>query len=182
MPTRRRLLGALCGVGSVLAGCVGDEAGTPAAPEGLAVSTPAFEEGGPIPERYTCAGADASVPLGVEAPDDIATLAVVVDDVDADGFVHWTLWDVPAARREIPADIPRSAVVLDAARQGRNDFGEIGYRGPCPPEGDDPHTYRVTLYGLGGALGVQRGAEPPAVIEALDDALGAVRLTGAFGR
>ncbi|MFB6218328.1 MAG: YbhB/YbcL family Raf kinase inhibitor-like protein, partial [Halobacteriaceae archaeon] len=149
---------------------------------GLSVATPAFEDGATIPERHTCAGADASPPLRVEAPE-ASTLAVVLDDADADGFTHWTLWDVPAARAEIPAGLPRESIVLGAARQGRNDFGDLGYRGPCPPEGDDPHTYRLTLYGLDGALGLPSGVEPAAVDEALDNAaLGSARLTGEFGR
>ena len=32
--------------------------------------------------------------------------------------------------------------------QSRTDYGQPGYGGPCPPQGDKPHRYRFTVYAL----------------------------------
>jgi Raf kinase inhibitor-like YbhB/YbcL family protein len=43
------------------------------------------------------------------------------------------------------------------ARQGHNDFGKIGYNGPCPPRGAF-HRYFFRLYALDAKLGLEPGA------------------------
>ena len=206
MPTRRRYL--VAAVSAALAGCgftveertvTGDSGGTPtgggpstgstrtgspATP--LTVSTSAFEDGETIPSEYTGAGADRSPPLTVESvPEDGETLALVVDDPDANGFVHWLLWNVPATVDEIPADVPQGETVpaLDGARQGTNGFGELGYRGPLPPEGDGPHTYRFTMSAVSTTLDLDAGAERGALESALaENVLDTHRITGEFER
>jgi Raf kinase inhibitor-like YbhB/YbcL family protein len=30
----------------------------------------------------------------------------------------------------------------------KNDFGDLGYGGACPPQGDKPHRYVFTIYAL----------------------------------
>jgi len=183
MPTRRAVLGA---AGLALAGCAGgrETAGpTSEPPTGLEFGTPAFEDGAPIPDRHTCAGTDRSPSLRVELPAEATAAAVVVDDVDADGFTHWTLYNVPASRTDIPEGVDRLSTVLGGARQGTNDFGELGYRGPCPPESDGAHTYRFRLYGLDRELDLEGGADRAAVDEAVADAsVGTAQFTGEFDR
>ncbi|WP_132057143.1 YbhB/YbcL family Raf kinase inhibitor-like protein [Halorussus amylolyticus] len=153
----------------------------------LSFRTSAFTHGESIPEAYTCEGDDRSPELTVgDVPDDAAALAVVVDDPDAPGgtFTHWLLWNVPPDTVEISEDVPQSEAVpdLDGARQGENDFGELGYRGPCPPEGDT-HEYRFTLYVLDEELGVEAGALRPEVQGALDATTrDSTQFTGTFGR
>ncbi|MFB6141015.1 MAG: YbhB/YbcL family Raf kinase inhibitor-like protein [Halosimplex sp.] len=129
--------------------------------EPLVVSSSAFEDGGTIPKKYTGAGEDVSPPLTVESvPEGASTLAVVLEDPDANGYVHWLIWNVPADRTEIPEGVPQTETVdsLGGARQGTNNFGEIGYRGPLPPKGDGPHTYRFTVYAVDGTLDLAAGA------------------------
>lgn len=152
MVTRRRRLLAGLGAASVaLAGC-GDDGGdsgvetitgTPATP--LAFSTPAFEDGGPIPERFTGVGADVSPELVVESvPQGTETLALVVDDPDApgysgeEGFVHWLLWNVPADVGSIPADVPQEESELDVEAGYRRDDLEAAL------DGRVPDTHRIT--------------------------------------
>lgn len=154
----------------------------------LSVRTSAFTHGEAIPETFTCEGADVSPELTVaDVPDDAAALAVVVDDPDAPGgtFTHWLLWNVPPDTVEIPEDVSKTGAVseLDGALQGENDFGEVGYRGPCPPEGDSPHEYRFTLYALDEQLDVDAGAPRPPVQDELDaKTLDSDQFTGTFGR
>lgn len=206
MPTRRRYLAvagaaALAGCGftveqGTLTGDSGDgptesEPGTDSTRTGsptppLAFSTSAFEDGGSIPPEYTGAGADRSPPLTVESvPGSAETLAFVVDDPDASGFVHWLLWNVPADVAEIPADVPQEETVsaLDDARQGTNGFGELGYRGPLPPEGDGPHTYRFTMSAVSTTLDLAAGADRGALESAIaGSVVDTHRITGEFER
>lgn len=148
----------------------------------------AFEEGESIPETYTCDGEDISPPLEIDGVgEDAEMLAVIVDDPDAPGgtFTHWLLWNIPADVSEIPEDVPTNQTVeeLDGARQGTNDFGEIGYRGPCPPEDDDPHTYRFQLYALSTSIRVGAGARREETLEAIEDVqLGTTEFTATYGR
>ena len=148
----------------------------------------AFDEGETIPEVYTCDSEDISPPLAIEGlGEEAERLAVIVDDPDPPGgtFTHWLLWNVPADVEEIPEDVPTTETVeeLDGARQGTNDFGEVGYRGPCPPEGDDPHAYRFRLYALSESIRVGAGAKREETLEAIRDVqLATVEFTAAYGR
>lgn len=154
----------------------------------LTFESPAFADGASIPPRYTADGADVSPTLTVEGvPDRAETVALVVDDPDAPGspFTHWLLWNVPAGRTAIPEDVPRTGTVdsLGGARQGTNDFGEVGYRGPKPPAGDGPHSYRFTLYVLGRPLAVEAGARKAVLVDAIDGThLARARFTAEYER
>ncbi len=117
------------------------------------VSSSAFDAGGAIPRRYTCDGPDVSPPLtwsGV--PSGAAAFLLIVDDPDANGFVHWVVADLPASMTSL-AD--GASGRLAPAVEGRNGFGKIGWGGPCPPSGT--HHYRFTLVALSLPLGLARG-------------------------
>ncbi len=193
MPTRRELLGTTSLW--VVAGCLGGDSGNSDgdgdgnADAGPALSSPAFNPGASIPPKYTCDGADVSPPLRVrETPDGVESLALVVDDPDAPSdspFVHWLLWNVPPDTETIPAEVPQEPTVsmLDGAVQGTNDFGEIGYRGPCPPEGDGPHTYRFTILALDTTLDLDPGVDRDAFQATADsNARGETTVTATYER
>ena len=118
----------------------------------LSLASPAFMDGAPIPKRLTCEGADVSPTLTWEgAPDGTLALALIVDDPDAPSgtFVHWVAYNIDGVPNGGLAEgISRSP---DAPPQGRNDFGKIGYGGPCPPSGKTHH-YRFVLYALDRTL------------------------------
>jgi hypothetical protein len=182
--TRRALLGGIATGIVGTAGCTGATDGG----EDFTLTTSAFDAGETIPRRYTCEGADESPPLSVSGvPDAAETLGVVVDDPDAPGatFTHWLLWNVPGETTAIPAAVATTETVdaLDGARQGENDFGDVGYRGPCPPTGDGPHTYRFRGYAVDSTVDVAAGSDASAVTNALEDAsLATDVLTGTFER
>jgi hypothetical protein len=154
----------------------------------LDFSTPAFDQDGTVPERFTCDGADVSPPLSVAGvPEDATSLAVTVDDPDAPGgsFVHWLLWNLPPDLEEVPSDVSpvRKLDDLDGAYQGTNGFGDVGYRGPCPPEGDGEHTYRFTLHALAEPLAAEGGATRREIADDLDAARTAsATFTAVYGR
>lgn len=168
---------ALAGVAGCLGGDGpgGPDASTPTGSGGSSptVESPAFEEGGAIPTRFSCDGEGASPPLSVGGvADDVASLALLLDDPDAPGrtFTHWLLWGVPPSTTSIPGSVPAGETVagLDGARQGRNDAGVVGYSGPCPPRGDGAHTYRLRLLALAGSLDLPAGAGRSAFDDAVE--------------
>lgn len=155
----------------------------------LAVTSTAFADGGSIPTAHTCSGAGRSPPLTVGGvPDAAATLALIVDDPDApreEPFVHWLVWNVPADRTEWPAEVSAGerAPELADAPQGRASTGDLGYVGPCPPEGDGPHRYRFTMFAVEGSLDLRSGAERSALKAALEGrVLARGRLVGTYER
>ncbi len=109
----------------------------------LALTSPAFHAGGAIPAHYTCAGADVSPPLVWTAPPrGTRSFSLTVTDRDAGGFLHWRAWGIPASARGLAAG-------AQPPHDGRNDFGRIGYSGPCPPPGP-AHRYMFELRALDG--------------------------------
>ncbi len=146
----------------------------------FSLTSPAFAEGGAIPREHTCDGRDASPPLSWSgAPANSASLALVVDDPDAGGFVHWVLFNLTAsATGSIPAGYSASP---DAAPQGRNGFGRTGYGGPCPPSGT--HHYVFRLLALDVALPLAGTPAAADVLAAADGhVLAEARLTGTYRR
>jgi Raf kinase inhibitor-like YbhB/YbcL family protein len=131
------------------------------------LTSSAFKPGGEIPRRFTCDGDDVSPDLEwAGAPPGAAAFALVVDDPDARGFVHWTVLDFEATETgALPSGFSSSP---DAPQQGTNDFGRVGYGGPCPPSGT--HRYRFLLYALGAPLALSGAPKSAAVRAALDKA------------
>jgi Raf kinase inhibitor-like YbhB/YbcL family protein len=168
---------------ALLAGCGGEkvEGPPPAAPQRIKLTSPAFAPGATIPKRFSCDGKGVSPPLAWRGvPADARWLALLVEDPDAPGgtFVHWTLFDIPTEVRRL-----RAGESPAGARSGDNSFGDRGYGGPCPPEGDAPHRYRFVIYALRDELGLDAGASPQDVRAAIGErALARGELTGRFGR
>jgi hypothetical protein len=126
----------------------------------LKFSSTAFTPGGQIPRKHTCDGADVSPALEwADPPEKTRSFALIVDDPDAPVgiWVHWVIWDIPAAERGLPEGVEKKEELPGGARQGRNDFKRIGYGGPCPPRGPD-HRYFFKLYALDMKLNLKAGA------------------------
>jgi Raf kinase inhibitor-like YbhB/YbcL family protein len=160
--------------------CTG--AGPTDRPEGssmpLSLTSPSFSEGGPIPGRHTCDGADVSPSLAWSgAPPGTAAVALIVDDPDARGFVHWVAFDVPAE----PASLAEGASGRGAFGEGRNDFGRSGWGGPCPPSGT--HRYVFELFALDTALGLSGQPRAADLRRAMNGhVLVSARLSGTYRR
>jgi len=125
----------------------------------LAVASSAFQSEGPIPSVYTCEGKDLSPPLSwTDPPAGTKSFALISDDPDAPmgTWVHWVLYTLPPATRQLAEAFPTDAKLQDGARQGTTDFGRVGYGGPCPPSGT--HRYFFKLYALDAMLDLKPGA------------------------
>ncbi len=128
-----------------------------------------FEDGGFIPAKYTCDGEDVNPPLRMSnLSENAKSLAIVVEDPDAPGgvFAHWIAWNIPPVG-EIPEGIPKEAKLSEPLKivQGKNDFGRIGYNGPCPPGG--VHHYHFKVYVLDTELKLEPGATKGELLKAM---------------
>jgi Raf kinase inhibitor-like YbhB/YbcL family protein len=144
------------------------------------LTSTAFTSGAPIPTQYSCQGADLSPELewsGV--PAGAGALVLTVQDPDAGNFTHWLVLDLPPTEKSLQKGIPSGAAT---PQQGRNDFGRIGWGGPCPPSGT--HHYRFTLYALAAPLGLDGHPGDTTVRASLAKAtvLGKAVLTGTYHR
>lgn len=114
----------------------------------MKLSSKVFGNNQPIPRRYTCDGENVSPPLKIEnIPGATKSLALVVDDPDSPSgnFLHWIIWNVSSTTTTLrEGDGPANAT------QGINDFGKVGYGGPCPNSGE--HRYKFRLYALDAYL------------------------------
>lgn len=135
----------------------------------MKLTSPVFAEGTPIPERYTCDGADVSPPLDwSEAPAGTRAFALICDDPDAPVgiWVHWVVYGLPATATGLPEMVAPVDALPGGGRQGLNDFRRVGYGGPCPPPGR-PHRYFFKLYALDTLLGDLGRADKAAVEKAM---------------
>jgi Raf kinase inhibitor-like YbhB/YbcL family protein len=147
-------------------------------PATLTLASPAFADGNPIPREHTCRGADMSPVLAWQGvPAGTAALVLFVDDPDGRDWVHWSVLDLPGADGGLQRGVSPTA---DPPQQGRNDFGRVGYGGPCPPSGN--HRYRFTLYALAAPLALTGHPDGATVRAALAKAaiLAQVTLVGTF--
>lgn len=115
---------------------------------------------GRIDRKYTCDGEDVSPPVSWgDLPEGTASLALVCYDIDAPRgiFVHWVIFNIPPTLNSLPEGVPKKGVVEGLGIQGKNDFGSLGYGGPCPPYGE--HRYVFLLLALGKKLDLGEGVE-----------------------
>lgn len=138
----------------------------------LSLSSRSFNDGEPIPQQFTCDGANLSPALEWSgAPEQTKAFALVVEDPDAPSgtFIHWVVYDLAASVQSLPEGVPQAPVVstLGGAKQGRTSGkGTIGYSGPCPPKGA-AHHYHFVLYALDKSLGLPPSASYDDVMNAI---------------
>ena len=124
----------------------------------LKLTSPAYEDGGIMPSRFTCEGQDFSPPLAWSgAPGGTQSLVLIIDDPDAPDpkapqhtWVHWVLYDLPPSSTGL-AEGASPDGLPPGTKGGRNDYKRTAYAGPCPPIGR--HRYFHKLYALDTRLG-----------------------------
>lgn len=150
----------------------------------LSITSTAFAEGRPIPPLYSCRGKDISPPLAWSgAPGGVKSFALILDDPDAPmgTYVHWVIYNIPAASQGLPDSVPSRPKLDDGSLQGSNSSGGMGYAGPCPPSGT--HHYHFKLYALDSVLALSSGATKEEVLKAMQaHVLGQGELIGTFSK
>jgi len=147
--------------------------------EGLKISSPAFENDGEIPKKYTCDGANVNPPLKIEnVPSNTKSLAMVFDDIDAPRgtYVHWILWNIDPNVKEIKENsVPEKAV------QVLNDFKKHHYGGPCPPR--RAHKYIFKIYALDTLLNLKHNLTKKDLEKAIENhIISRAQLMGVYKR
>jgi len=120
----------------------------------MKIISSAFQQGGNIPSKFSCDGANANPPLQIsDVPPEAKSLVLIVDDPDAPSglFTHWAVWNISPQSSTIPEGSTPKGV------QGTNDFGKSGYGGPCPPSG--AHRYYFKIFALDRELDLPSGAK-----------------------
>jgi Raf kinase inhibitor-like YbhB/YbcL family protein len=121
----------------------------------MKIRSPAFQEGGTIPKKFSKNDQNVSPELRIEGvPAEAKSLALIVDDPDAPVglFTHWLVWNIDPKTTEIAENsLPKSAA------QGTNDFPGTGYDGPQPPSGT--HRYYFKVFALDRILDLKSGAK-----------------------
>lgn len=167
----------------------------------MKIASPAFENNGNIPAKFTCDGENVNPPLAFsEVPPDAKSLAVIVDDPDAPAgdWAHWTVWNIDPKTNAINENS-----VPENATEGITDFGNAGYGGPCPPRVDSPrfgeageafprveagppsgtHRYQFKAYALGVTLNLDSSAKKKDIESAMEaHILDRAMLTGLYRR
>jgi len=131
--------------------------------EAMIVRSPAFNHEESIPSKYTCVGDDVAPPLAIDGvPDGTRSLALIVDDPDAPSgtWDHWLLFNMPHDLTRIgEGDMP-------VATSGTNSWGNLGYGGPCPPDGE--HRYLFKVYALDTMLELPEGSSKQEIETAME--------------
>ena len=148
--------------------------------ETLAVTSPAFDEGEEVPERFSCEGENVPPPLRwSDIPEGTRELVLVMTDPDAPSgtFIHWAVWGIDPTVTGIDGTLPEGAV------EGMSSSGKATYIGPCPPNGDDPHRYHFEVIALSAQLPLEAGATVDELRDEVEDlAISSGVLTGKFSR
>lgn len=134
------------------------------------ITSSSFPDGAAIPKKFTCDGENISPQLSwTTVPNGTKSLALITEDPDAPAgtWTHWVLFDLPGDARQLPEGVAPSNELPDGAKQGKNDFGKIGYGGPCPPPGK-AHRYFFKLYALSSDPEVQAGASKQHLLHAME--------------
>lgn len=184
---RRRTLQQLGGIISslgLLAACDRNQLAREEIPvrQTMQLTSPAFTADGAIPSEFTCDGADHSPALSWDTPPEgTESFTLIVTDLDTSpAFIHWVLYDLPPDTRSLPAAIPTQPF-LSQGVQGKNNFGQYGYRGPCPPQ--NTHRYAFKLYAVKTVLDLPPGVTYAEVMAALEGQLLAeAELIGRYSR
>lgn len=150
----------------------------------FSVGSPAFVQGAMIPRNYTCDGTDSSPELSwSDIPSGATSLAIVVEDPDAPSglWIHWVAYNIPSTRTGMPKGVPVGESIPEGGRQGRNSWGNIGYRGPCPPPGT--HRYFFRIFALDTMLDLQGEPTREQLLKAMSGHIvGQCELMGRYSR
>lgn len=161
----------------------------------FALKSPQMKTGGQMAmeqvfDNFGCTGKNISPELHwTGVPKGTKSLGLTIYDPDAptgSGWWHWLIFNIDPQTKGLPANAGdmKAHLAPSGSVQGRNDYGGVGYGGPCPPPGDKPHHYIITLFALDVArLELDETASPAMVGYNLNaHAIGKARMTVLYAR
>ncbi len=114
----------------------------------MKISVKAFGNNQQIPEKYTCDGENISPEISISGIPEKKYYMIILNDPDAPVglFTHWIIYNIPSSISQLHENMEKLPITDENFYQGKNDFGKIGYGGPCPPQGNGVHRYFFNLY------------------------------------
>jgi len=150
----------------------------------LEVKSTAFGHAMSMSDKYTCDDMDISPPLEWKnAPAGTKSFAIICETPDAPtgNWVQWVIYDIPAEMTNLPQSVAKTEQLDFGARQGKNEFDQVGYSGPCLPAGE--HRFFFRVYALDGPTNLKAGAKKEELVEAMKGhMLAEGALMGVYGR
>jgi Raf kinase inhibitor-like YbhB/YbcL family protein len=144
----------------------------------------AFENQRMIPSKYSFERENISPGLYWEnIPSGTQSFVLILEDPDAPGktFTHWIIYNIPSTVNCLPENIAKEATLVNNIQQGTNDYGKIGYGGPCPPDG--VHRYVFKLYALKSMLNLESGVSAQEIKNTMRSfIIDSAELLGRFGK
>ena len=134
----------------------------------LEVRSSAFGHAKSMSDKYTCDDVDISPPLEWKnAPAETKSFAVICETPDAPtgNWVQWVIYDIPAGITKLPQAVAKTGQLDFGARQGKNDFDQVGYSGPCLPAGE--HRFFFRVYALDIPTNLKAGATKDQLLQAM---------------
>ena len=135
----------------------------------ISLKSTAFKNGELIPSKYTCDGANISPPLKWRIKiETVKTFVIIAEELKAPtgNSVHWILFNIPANINQLHEDVTPVRNVPEEILFGTNDFGHIGYKGPC--SSNDLHNFEFKIYGLNSAVHLEAGATVREIIRQME--------------
>ncbi len=144
----------------------------------FSITSPDFKEGGEIPKKFGYKFGNKEPELNFNnIPKNTQMLALIMDDPDAmvavgKVWIHWLVF----GSINLSPKFPNTNLRIE----GKTDFGEIGYGGPAPPNGQ--HTYIFKAYALDtNHIDLKEGYSKQELEEAIKGhILAEAKLTGTF--
>jgi len=138
----------------------------------ITVESSAFQNGQPVPVKYTGEGDNISPPLNwSNVPCGAKQLVLICDDPDAPSgtFVHWVLYNIPLSVSSLAENVAKGPNPANSkgSANGANTTGNLGYIGPMPPKGHGRHHYYFTIYALDKELDLEPGLSKDEVLTSL---------------
>jgi Raf kinase inhibitor-like YbhB/YbcL family protein len=168
----------------------GAKGGAPKAP-GMSLSSPDFEDGGVIPDKFTQAVPMAVSPRLVfgNVPMGTVSFALIMHDPDAalnknpEDVLHWMAFNIPGTAKGLEGGRPNDAKLADGTIQAKNRGGSAGFMGPGNPAINPYHHYTLELYALDATLSLGPDATRDDVLKAMaGHIIGKAVLVGRFHR
>ena len=164
-------------VGVMLAQEKGKGGGKGPAGPGLTLTSPDFEDGGIIADKYSQKGGPTAPSphlTWTNVPNGVVTFALLMHDPDValqkklDDVTHWLVFNIPGTARELPQGVPAQATLSDGTINAKNLRGGVGYMGPGAPAAGPYHHYTFELFALDTKLDLGADASRADVMKAID--------------
>jgi Raf kinase inhibitor-like YbhB/YbcL family protein len=151
----------------VFVSCSGSDGGAKKV-AALELKSSGFGHAMSMSDKYTCDDVDISPPLEWKnAPAGTKGFAIICETPDAPtgNWVQWVIYDIPADITNLPQSLPKTGQLDFGAKQGKNDFDQVGYSGPCLPAGQ--HRFFFRVYAMDALTNLKEGVKKEELVEAM---------------